>query len=459
MENVQYKDKKINIALFCDAFYPSIDGVVTVVNHYARLLKDKANVFVVAPKRRGYKDEFDYEVIRCMAIKVPVFGYDYATPQLDSKFIKQMKKRDIDIVHIHSPFNIGKMGVAVAKEKNIPVVATMHSQFKQDFKRATNSEFISNLLLKEVMKVYNNCTEVWAVNENTQDVLKSYGYKKESFVMKSGTEMLPLDKESARKKIYEKHSIPEGVPVFLFVGRMIIMKSIFMIADSLKIIKDSGVDFRMIYVGDGMDLEDLKKHVTELGLDDKVIFTGAVKDRKLLAEYYAASKLMLFPSVYDTDGLVKYEGASQHTPTVLMEGIAATAGVVNDHNGYISKPTTEGFAEKIIEVLGDEQKYQQVSETAFQELYRTWDQKVEEAYNRYLYLIDQNKQKLEQKEKLKQEKKERKKAQKQDSKNKKTTQKVKTTAKKEKTTKTKKLTTKKEKSVKIKKRSTKKDNI
>lgn len=409
----QNDDGKINIALFCDAFYPSIDGVVTVVNHYARILKDKANVFVVAPRRRGYKDTFDYEVVRCLAAKVPILGYDYAMPQIDSKFINNMKKRKIDIIHIHSPFNIGKMGVAIAKEKKIPVVATMHSQFKQDFKRAAKSEFIANLLLKDVMKVFNSCTEVWAVNENTQDVLKAYGYKKPSYVMKSGTEMLPIDKEAARKKIYEKHNIPDNVPVFLFVGRMIVMKSIFMIADSLKIIKDRGVDFRMIYVGDGMDLEDLKKHVTELGLDDKVIFTGAIKDRALLAEYYAASKLMLFPSVYDTDGLVKYEGASQHTPTVLMEGIAATAGVVNDHNGYISKPSTEGFAEKIIEILGDEKKYQEVSENAFRELYRTWDQKVEDAYNRYLYLINEYKEKLAHKAKIKQDKKERKEALKQ----------------------------------------------
>ncbi len=397
------EDKKINIALFCDAFYPATDGVITVVNHYARLLNKKANVFVVGPKRKGYKDEFEYEVIRCAAIKVPLLGYDYATPQVDAKFINKIKEKDIDIIHIHSPFNIGKMGVTIAKQRNIPVVATMHSQFKQDFMRATKSEFLSNILLKEVMKTFNACDEVWAVNENTQNILKDYGYRKQSHVMKSGTEMLPIDKQAAKDKIYEMHNIPKDIPVFLFVGRMIVMKNILFIADSLKILKDKGIDFRMIYAGVGMDLELLKQHVIELGIDDKVIYQGII-DRQLLTEYYAASKLILFPSVYDTDGLVKYEGASQHTPTVLMEGISATAGVVNDHNGYISKPTTEGFAEKIAEVLADEEKYQQVCETAFKELYRTWEQKVEEAYERYLYLIDKKQQKIASKKKLEQDK-------------------------------------------------------
>ncbi len=386
-------EKKLNIALFTDAFYPATDGVITVVNQYANILKDKANVFVVGPKRKGYKDEFGYEVVRCMAMKVPLIGYDYATPQIDSKFINEMKKRNIDIIHIHSPFNIGKMGVTLARQRDIPVVATIHSQFKQDFMRATKSEFLSNILLKEVMKTYNACDEVWAVNENTQQILKDYGYKKQSYVMKSGTEMLPVDKQAAKDKIYEMHNIPKDIPTFLFVGRMIVMKNIMFIADALKVLKDRGVDFRMIYAGVGMDLEALKEHVRELGLEDKVIYVGII-DRKLLAEYYAASKLMLFPSVYDTDGLVKYEGASQHTPTILIEGIAATAGVVNDHNGYIAKPTVEGFAEKIIDILSDEEKYQKVCDTAHEELYRTWEQKVSEAYDRYLYLIDKYNEKL-----------------------------------------------------------------
>ena len=95
--------KNLNVALFCDAFYPTIDGVVTVVNNYAKILNKTANVFVVGPKARNYKETQEYEVVRCMAVKVPFVGYDYAAPKLDSKFLKKMKERDIDIINIHSP--------------------------------------------------------------------------------------------------------------------------------------------------------------------------------------------------------------------------------------------------------------------------------------------------------------------------------------------------------------------
>ena len=190
---------------------------------------------------------------------------------------------------------------------------------------------------------------------------------------------------------------------------MILPKNIVFIAESLKILKDRGIDFKMIYVGDGMDLERLKERVKELDIQDNVIFTGSLSDRNLLAEYYAASDLVLFPSVYDTDGLVKYEGAAQHTPTVLMEGIAAISGLTNDYDAFISKPSQEGFADKVEQVLKDKKLYDKVAETAHKELYRTWEQKVDDAYNRYLYLIDQKKKQLKQQEQEKQNKKTKKK--------------------------------------------------
>ena len=73
---MKQQKKKLNIALFTDAFYPMLDGVITVVNHYARILKDRANVFVVAPRRKGHVDNLDYEVVRCKSVKVPLITFD-----------------------------------------------------------------------------------------------------------------------------------------------------------------------------------------------------------------------------------------------------------------------------------------------------------------------------------------------------------------------------------------------
>ena len=125
-------DKKITIGLFVDSFFPMTDGVIMVVDNYARRLVKYANVIVFAPKyRKKYDDsKLPYQVIRCNSFEPAFFDYLLPVPKLDMKFYKKLNSCNLDIVHIHSPFTLGKVGVKYAKERNIPCIGTMHSQFK-----------------------------------------------------------------------------------------------------------------------------------------------------------------------------------------------------------------------------------------------------------------------------------------------------------------------------------------
>ena len=66
--------KKITIGLFNDSFFPVVDGVVMVIDNYARRLSKYANVIVFVPdyyNRIGDDSEFPYKVVRCRSLKVP----------------------------------------------------------------------------------------------------------------------------------------------------------------------------------------------------------------------------------------------------------------------------------------------------------------------------------------------------------------------------------------------------
>ena len=129
--------KKLTIGLFNDSFFPMADGVIMVVDNYARVLSEYANVIVFVPKYTGkeYDDSvFPYKVVRCHSLKVPFLDYSLPIPKLDRKFEKELEKYKLDIVHIHSPFTMGEIGLKYARRHHIPCIATMHSQFKQDFK-------------------------------------------------------------------------------------------------------------------------------------------------------------------------------------------------------------------------------------------------------------------------------------------------------------------------------------
>ena len=385
---------KITIGIFIDTFFPMTDGVIMVVDNYARRLIKYANVIVFTPSYIG--SNFDdsalpYKVVRCYSLKTYFWDYNLPIPKLDKKFKKILDSYKLDIVHINSPFTLGKEGVRYAKKHNISCVATMHSQYKQDFMKAVKNEWIANILTHNVIKVFNKCDECFAVNSEVARIYyEDYHYKCLPKVLNNATEMAPVkDTKYAHKYINKLYNIKESDIVFLFVGRINTLKNIFFIVDSLKVLKElkPRLRFKMLFVGTGQDEEKLKEKINELDLNKDVIMCGKVTDRIILSYYYNRADLMLFPSVYDCSSIVQIEAASQKTPTIFLEGTATSATVTDNVNGYLSKYSVQDYANKIIEILNNKKLYKEVSENAYRDLYVNWDTVIQDVYSMYKEII------------------------------------------------------------------------
>lgn len=392
-------NNKLTIGIFNDSFYPMIDGVYMVIDNYARRLAKYANVIVFVPNYilSPCDDSiFPYKVVRCNSIKTLFFDYALPTPKLDSKFRKELEKYKLDIVHIHSPFTLGKTGLKYAKKHNIPCVATMHSQFKYNFLKAVKSEYLANKLTSGLIKVFNECDECWAVNNEVANIFyKEYHYKCLPRVMNNATEMEPVqDIKQAHKFINEKHKLKESEIVFLFVGRINILKNILFIVDSLKLlkVKQPNLEWKMLFVGAGQDEDKLKKKISELNMEKEIIMCGKIIDRRELSYYYSRADLMLFPSIYDASSIVQIEAASQKTPTVFLENTATASTITNNVNGYLSRNSIEDYTNKIIEILENKKLYNEVKENAYRDLYKNWDNTVDDAYYLYKDLIKKKKE-------------------------------------------------------------------
>ena len=390
--------KKITIGLFNDSFFPMMDGVCMVVDNYAKRLSKYANVIVFVPEYKGKKfddSKLGYKVVRCKSKKIFFLDYSLPLPTMDKEFMKELNSYNLDIVHIHAPFSLGKVGVKYAKEHNIPVVATMHSQFKQDFKRAVKSEFLAKKLTNVIIKLFNKCDECWAVNSDVAKIFyEDYGYKELPRVMNNATDMkLILFPGKSNALINKKHNIKKDEKVFLFVGRINLLKNILFIVDSLKIIKDKYPDFKfkMLFVGSGQDEGELKKYIEKNGLKENVDLCGKITDRDLLASYYRRADLFLFPSLYDASSIVQIEAASQKTPTLFLEGSATSATITNNVNGFIIPNDRKKYAEAIVNIMNDNKMYKSVCKNVYKDIYVSWDKHMKEIYGLYLDLINSKK--------------------------------------------------------------------
>lgn len=391
-ERITNENKKLKIGIFSDAFFPMIDGVVNVIDNYAKRLSAYADVTVFAPEgREDYDDSvFPYKVVRCnKKLTASFLDYDLPMPSWDKDFMKVLKNADLDIVHIHSPFSIGKVGLKFARKKKIPIVATLHSQFKKDFYLATKSEFLTSLLLKNVITVFNNCDECWAVNKEVAKIyFKEYKLNRLPKIQNNGTDLKFYDNDDEIEKLRKQYGIEKDCKILLFVGRINRLKNIFFTLDCVKVLRDKGFNFKMIFVGTGPDFDELKEKISEYHLEDRVILTGKICDRELIVKHYRMADLFVFPSLYDCSSLVQIEAASQKTPTIFIRGAVTSGTCTEDVDAFFSEENVNKFAQKIIDIFENREEYEKIKNGAYNNLYVTWDDAVKKVYNDYLSVID-----------------------------------------------------------------------
>ncbi len=384
---------KKTVVYFCDCYYPTVDGVVKVLENYAINVSNEFNVVIIAPKhkRRIVQDDNNFLLIGVSGLFVKMINYNLALPKLDSRLKPFLDRLKIDIIHAHSPFPIGAYGASYAKRHNIPFVMTMHSQYKLDFIRYVNSEKVATLMTKHILKVFNKSVETWTMNKKTAEVLKSYGYDGKIHLIPNATDYpKPENLEELRKIGREKYGIPDSTKVLLFVGRLVKQKNIIFIADVLKKVKDAGITFKAIFVGDGPDEDALKSRIAKNGIADDTILTGRINDRNDLSIAYAVSDLFLFPSLYDMSSIVQIEAAGHKLPGVFIDGTPTANTITHNETGFLAKNDLEEFSKVVIDVLRDDELLKTVSNNAEEKLYVTWEDLTARICKRYNYLIENN---------------------------------------------------------------------
>ena len=380
----------MKVGLFIDTWYPMVDGVIKVVDNYARRLVQYCDVVVFCPETRGFNREDDarmpYKVVRCSSLPLIKSDYDIPTPILDPKFEAQLLMSGIDLVHIHSPFSVSLAGVLYAKIHKLPVIATLHSQYRQDFEKPLKFKPAVNAAMDAIMRVFNACDECWAVNGGIRDLyIQEYGLTAPCKVRLNATDHLPvLDPAEAARTVNETYGIPADATVFLFVGRINFIKNIDFTVRALAKAKAMGLkNFRMLFAGRGQDEDKLAALVKEQGLTEEVVMCGLVSGREMLENLYSRAKLFLFPSLYDANSLVQIEAACQGTPTVFLEGARTAATVTPGVNGYVCPPEEDAYARMILDILDHPDLYEKVSDAARRDLYLNWDDVVRDVFADY----------------------------------------------------------------------------
>ncbi len=249
-----------------------------------------------------------------------------------------------DVVHAHDWMTY-EAGRRAARHHKVPFVAHIHAT------ELDRTNFSPNQWIAERERLGLLAADrIIAVSQYTRNlIVQHYGIDpaKVSVVYNGhnlehiGTSHQPLQIQHGSRK----------TPLVLFLGRLTIQKNPWQFLQVARRIANIMPETQFVMAGDGEMLTEMVDLACELGIADRVIFTGKVRGREIEKLYRNASCFVM-PSLSEPFGLVALEAIAHGAPVVVtrQSGVAE----VLDHAFKVDFWDTEKMADCIITILREE---------------------------------------------------------------------------------------------------------
>ena len=119
-----------------------------------------------------------------------------------------------------------------------------------------------------------------------------------------------------------------------------------------------------------------------------MFFTSPKYDRNVIRAWYCRADLFLFPSTFDTNGLVVREAAACELASVLVRGSCAAEDITDGENGFLIEENAESMAKLLAKLCHEPEVLKRVGRQAQEEIYISWDDAVHRAQQRYEAVIE-----------------------------------------------------------------------
>jgi glycosyltransferase involved in cell wall biosynthesis len=352
----------MKIGIFTDSYRPYTSGVVQSIDLFTRDLTSLGHeVNIFAPSYPKY--EKDSRVFRFVSVPAPTNpGFSLAIP-FSLRLKPTIRKFKPDIIHVHSPFLLGRLGAKYARNLGVPLVFTFHTLYDL----YTHYIPFGQGIMKEITKRYyrefsNGCDLVITPTGIIADHLRQNGVSTEIKTVPTGIDIKNFKSRDSRW-IHRKYGLPGDTRVLLCVGRMGQEKNLGLILDVYSGIVSKYPDTRLVIVGGGPEESNLKKLAIELGIRENVIFAGWV-DRQEVPDYYCSSHIFVFASVTETQGLVLGEAKAAGLPSVAVSAFGVKEMIRDGEDGFLTENSADDFKNRLELLLRDNNLWKSMGEAA-----------------------------------------------------------------------------------------------
>jgi len=360
----------MRILMVSDVFFPRVNGVSTSIETFRQDLASLgARVTLLVPQYpRGRADVArDPDVIRIPSRAVPRDPEDRLMHwSALTRWAAQVKAEDVDIIHVQTPFIAHYIGRRLSRRIGAPLVESYHTYFEHYFHHyvpALPAMLTRALARRLTVAQCHDAQTIISPSRQMAEALRGYGVRTPIEVVPTG---LPVAcfASGDRLRFRQLHNIAPERPLALFVGRVAHEKNIDFLLRMMVWLRASVPEVLLVIAGEGPADAHLRRMVSELGLQQQVLFVGYLDRATALLEAYRAADVFVFASRTETQGLVLLEAMAQGTP-VVSTAVMGTEDVLAGAKGALVVPEDESlFAAAVTQVLCEPALRQELSSQA-----------------------------------------------------------------------------------------------
>lgn len=374
----------MRVLFISDVYFPRVNGVSTSIRTFREDLAHcgidtllVAPDYARAPAAAG-EESADLPVARVTSARVPGDPEDRRMRWGKlNRLLESDRFKDVELLHIHTPFIAHYAGVRFARRMRIPCVATYHTFFEEYLHHYVPA--LPRRIGKYLARAFtrSQCADVQALiapSEPMRDVLLEYGISTPIHILPTG---LPADrfKQGDGARFRAQSGLPAERPLLTYIGRVAHEKNIEFLLRVLVEVRKSVPDAMLVIAGEGPARESLRLSVQRSGLERDVHFVGYLDRHGALLDCYAAADVFVFASRTETQGLVLLEAMAQGAPVVSTAELG-TRSILKPGCGALIAPEDEReFGSAVTRVLQDASLRKDLSERG-RAYARTWSSAV-----------------------------------------------------------------------------------
>ena len=382
-------------------------------------LKSK-NWNISAYARVGYpNDRYDYIGSKIVDSYSTVDGIDYyfapsrtkSIGKLDIKqyqkenvklIIKQAKEFGPSIIHCASNYSCGLAGTAAAKILGLPSIYEMRGLWhvtrtakQPEYDESNHYRMIEGL----EMQAAKNASHVLAITEGVKDVLLTNGIEEEKItLLPNAVDINKFKPRERNEKIEQKFGL-NGMTTIGYIGSFTDYEGLDYLLKAGAALKDKYEGkFKILMIGDGVVLDNLKSLSRELKLDNVIHFTGRIEHNDVL-DYYSVIDIAVYPrkgmKVCEIVSPLKPLEAMAMEKTVIASNVKALSEMVkNNETGLLHEKDNIDDLTKLLEKCLKDKKLTKslgINARKWVTKNRNWDAVSEKVSNLYKKLIKESK--------------------------------------------------------------------